>query len=91
MTIRPLGTETQPGFGEAIQLLKVELAMRMNPGTTASLWLQPAPESNEVEESNAPILSLAISPELQTPQFNASQEVIRPRSFSRLGKTAAMI
>ncbi len=46
MTIRPLGTETQPGFGETIQLLKVELGIRMNPGTTASLWLPPDPESN---------------------------------------------
>lgn len=60
MTITPLGSETHPESGDTIQLLKVELAIRMNPGTTASLWLQQAPESNEVEESNALSLSYLV-------------------------------
>lgn len=53
MTVTPLGSGTDPDSGETIQLLKVDLAIRLNSGTTASLWLQQAPESSEGQESKA--------------------------------------
>ncbi len=50
MTITPIASGGQPDSGGIIRLVKVELVIRLNRGTTASLRLQSVPGLNEQEE-----------------------------------------
>ncbi|OFW16687.1 MAG: hypothetical protein A3H27_12665 [Acidobacteria bacterium RIFCSPLOWO2_02_FULL_59_13] len=45
MTINPAASDARMGPERNIRWFSVELTIRMNPGTTASLWVQPISES----------------------------------------------
>jgi hypothetical protein len=87
MTVTSLPAEISTGSDENIQWLRVEMAIRMNPGATASLSLQSAQDSNGLTSGDDLTQSYIVdSPDSATPSIasgNSSQIVFTARQNGR--------